>query len=328
MSMRIKPSHILLFIFILIAVTVRIYMFLNTDRFNEEEAFRRMDSYRFATHPLKIFRDTSLICTTSGCQRGFLFLNSLLMHFVDDPVLMPRLSSLIFGILVIIPYYLLVSSVFSQEIALASVFALAFYPVHVQLSVTSLGNAGAIFFVILSAYFFTRYLQINNIKENKIYLTASIIFAALATSFRAETSLLIIIFSLILLQERRFKAAIIFFIFSYTYVISRLWIERGFLCFLHVATGFENWNWPFNLFSAHTELSGLGKIRFFIWFDRLFHSFSLPLSVLGFLGIVSAFKNKKQYMVFLSCFFGFFIFLTIRDLIHTSTPFMRYSSFF
>ncbi|MCX5701439.1 MAG: hypothetical protein NTW64_00435, partial [Candidatus Omnitrophica bacterium] len=47
-----------------------------------------------------------------------------------------------------------------------------------------------------------------------------------------------------------------------------------------------------------------------------------------FLGIVSAFKNKKQYMVFLSCFFGFFIFLTIRDLIHTSTPFMRYSSFF
>lgn len=326
MFIRIKFSFLLVCIFILFAIVLRVFAFLNTDFFNDEEVFRRMDSYTFSQHPLRILSDNSIICVVSGCQRGFLFLNSLLMHFVDNPVLISRLTSLIFGILIIFPYYLLIYSVFSQEIALASTFALAVSPLHIQLSVSSLGNAGAVFFIILATYFLNRYLNKKDEKENIIYLFSSIIFYILATSFRIETTLAICLFSYVLFKEKGLKVSVLFFVFSLAYLISRAWLSFGYTSLLHAATNFENYNWPFSFLCSQQEV--FGRIRFFIWFNRLFQVLSLPLSVLGFLGIASALKNKKRYIIFLLGFFGFFVFLTLRDLIHNSFPFIRYSYIF
>jgi hypothetical protein len=289
-----------------------------------------MYSYRFVENPWEILKGTEIIRDGTGGQKGYYFLNSLLMHFIDKPIIVSRISSFIFGILVLIPYYLLIKSAFSKEVALASFFALIFYPVHVQLSVVSMANAGWILFIVLALYFLMKYLYYkNSLTKPKIYFLLSVVFTILATSFRLEAWLLVFIFPCLLLKERKFKQAGLFFIFSSFYILSTLYLFYRFtgspFRFLQNSLINPTQHKHFlNLLVTRPDMPPYVKYQLFIWFTTLFHTFSFPLSIIGFLGMFFALKDKKQNK-FLLIFWCFFILLTLRQIISNQYPFMRYS---
>jgi hypothetical protein len=275
--------------------------------------------------------------TGTGDQVSSYFLNSLLMHFVDKPVVIPRIVSFIFGVLVIIPYYLLVRLAFPQEVALASVLALVFYPIHVQLSVVQMANAGSIFFVVLAGYFLMQYLYKSDSGKNKIYFTVSIISTILATTFRMDAWFLLIILPLLLLQEKGLKQAVIFFILSSLYIVSVCYVSYNTygnpVFFLRNPLNLNPLIDPaakkgiFRFLLTRADMPSYGKYQGFVWFKTIFYTLSFPLSFLGFLGMLAAFKNKKQYIFFIS-FWIFLLMLTLKQIISNCYPFPRYSSIF
>lgn len=338
--MRIKTSYILVVLIILIAIGVRIFVFFNTDHYDGDSIHRIIGSYRYASHPFNIAQYYIESTGASG-QLSYFFLNTLLMHFVDEPILISRIISFIFGILMIIPYYWLIKLAFSQDIALASIFVLAFYSVHILYSVISLAVAECLFFIILAVYFSMQHLYKTDSKKSKIYFIASIISTILATSFRVDAWPLVVFLSFVFLKEKRLKEALIFFVFSSFYIITisciyykvsgnLLLSSFKTMCLptpvdpaplVFINSSFKGLS---RLLITRPDMPSYGKYQISIWFGTLFYTLSFLLSLLGFLGMFDAFKNKKQYVFFLN-FWCFFILLTLRQIISNHYPDERYS---
>lgn len=336
--LNIKAPYILLCLIILIAIGVRILAFLNTDHYEGDSINRIMPLYGFASSPLNVSAYWSQINGTTH-HLSYIFLNTLLMHFIDEPILTPRIISFIFGILMIIPYYMLIKSAFSQNIALASIFTLAFYSVHILYSVISLAVAECLLFIILAVYFLIRHLYIIDSKKSRVYFFASIISTILATSFRVDAWPLVIFLPLVFLKEKRLKEASVFFVFSSFYILTVSGINYktngSFLlssfntsCLPDQVDSFVNFStfkgWLSRLLITRADMPSYGRYQISIWFSTLFYTLSFLLSLLGFSGMLNAFKNKKQYVFFLN-FWCFFIFLTLRQIIGNHYPDERYS---
>ncbi|MFC1709116.1 glycosyltransferase family 39 protein [Candidatus Omnitrophota bacterium] len=323
-----KTTFLLLIVCLIFAASLRIFTFSNTDHLDFESVFRIMDSYGRVQNPFVFLNTTQVITSGTGGQRGYYFLNSLLMSIFDNPVIVSKITSLLFGLLSIIPYYLLVKLAFSKEIALASVFALAFYSVHIQLSAVAMANTGSIFFIILSLYFLLKYLYFDSGQNSKYSILTSALFCLLATSFRMETWLFIPLATLIIKGEKKYLAAVIFFCLSSIYILNTLYLFNFSLDFLNNPIFHLNVaklpSPVFNLLVTRPNILGQGDYQIFVWIHTLFHTLSLPLTICGFLGALLAFKNKKQ-RIFCLFFLSFFTLSTVRQIISNHQPFIRYS---
>lgn len=336
--MRIKSEYILLCFIILIAGGVRIIAFCNTEHYEGDSINRITGAYRLASYPFNLSQYWEETKVSSG-QLSYLFLNTFFMRFLDEPILISRIITFIFGISMIFPYYLLIKSAFSQDIALISVLALSFYYNHILYSVASLAVAECLFFIILAIYFLMQYLYKYDNKNKKAYLISSIVFTILATSFRLDAWPLVVFLPFLFLKERKLKEALIFFVFSSFYIITTLYLQyktSGNLFLYSLRTScLPNQGVPFmpsslfrrllsGFFITRPDMPSYGKYQIFIWLNTLFYTFSSLLSLLGFFGMVNAFRNKKQYIFFMN-FWSFFILLTLRQVISNHYPDVRYS---
>ena len=315
-----------------LAIIIRAFIFLNTDHLDFESVFRIRDSYQFAGNPLKLLWGTEIIHSGTGCQKGYYFLNSLLMSFIDRPVEICKITSFVFGVFSIIAYYFLIKLCFSRGIALLSAFMLSFYPLHVQLSVVPMGNIGCIFFVILSLYFLMKYLYEQDIGVRRVYFLSSLIFTILATSFRIESWILIVLYPLFILREKRLKDCVLFFIFSAIYVASLFYLfykqDGNPLFFLRnpVFSTPEFTGDHFTFIAKRPEVILYVRYKIFLWIKVLVMTFSLPLTILAFLGMFRALKNNnKIHRKILLFFWIFFIFSTLRYIITEHVFLKRYS---
>lgn len=330
--MRSKTVYILL-ICLLLAIAVRSFIFLNTDHLDFESVFRVHDSYQFADKPFKLLWGTEIIHSGAGGQKGYYFLNSLIMHFIDRPVGVAKMSSFIFGAFSIIAYYFLIRLCFSNGIAMASAFMLSFYPLHVQLSVVPMANSGCIFFTIVSLYFLIKYLHESVEKRRKIYFLTALVFTILATSFRIEAWILIALYPFFILRAKNLKASVLFFILSSLYVASIFYIfyeQQGDpVSFLRnpVFSTSEFKGGHFTFIARRPEVTLYVKYKIFLWIKIIAMTFSLPLTILAFLGMVFVFRrNNKDQHRFLLIFWIFFILSTLRYIITEHAVLTRYSA--
>lgn len=327
--MNTKTLYVFLFLFlcITIACALRCFVFFNTQHLDSESMVRIIFSYRFSENPWKLLPGTKIIEYGTGGQQWYYFLNALLIHTFDHPIFISRFSSLIFGLLVIIPYYLLVKSSFSIPIAICSTLSLCFYVIHVQLSVSSMANAGYILFVVLAFLFLTLYFSSEY--KKRVYFWNSIIFTILATSFRLEAWILVIIFPSFLLFQRRKRDALIFLILSSLYIFKTVLSfyqtggPFGFLQNTLINPDFSHRGFTFLI--TRPDIPFGINYQFSIWVFILIHTLSPVIFFLGLTGMYFSLRDKRQ-LRFLILFWSFFLLLTVRQVVSNQYPYTRYSA--
>lgn len=304
---------------IIFAFIMRAYWFFRTGHLDGESHFRIWDSYAVAENPFVLLINTPP--GGGGGQAGYYFINSLLMHFIDEPVLVAKISSFCFGIFSIVAYYAFVNIAFGPIIALGSIFMFSLYALHIQLSIVAMGNAGLLFFVIVSGFYLMKYLEQTRTSLYDIRLILLIVFTIIATSFRLEAWLLVPLFSLILLREKGLIVSVLFGVLSASFVWSVLW-----LC-VH----FKGDVWMFlrsSLFQPSVQKPALIPRIFqqgWTVCASLYGTFSIPLFLCGIYGAAIKIKNKKAVII-LVLFCGYFLMLAIRQIISCHFAFWRYSA--
>ncbi|MDD5746168.1 MAG: glycosyltransferase family 39 protein [Candidatus Omnitrophica bacterium] len=117
----------------------------------------------------------------------------------DLPLLVPRLISLLFGSLLVFPFYHYVKKAFDAPTALFSTIAVAFYSEHIVYSVMATSETAFHFFVFLSLLGFVLFDR----DEKKYLLIGSGVSVGLASLCRYEGMLLIPVMGLFLLRKKR-----------------------------------------------------------------------------------------------------------------------------
>ncbi len=326
-----KIIYLLFFLCVIIAAALRIFVLFHTHHLDFESVFRITESYQYSKiNPWYHFRHLGIISGGTGGQRGFYLLNSLLMSLIDQPDLVARLSSMAFAILSIVFYFPLLRLLFTKEIALASTFALAFYHVHIQLSVAPMANAGFIFFTILSLYCLLRLCFFSNSQNSRLFLLLTAVFTLLGTSFRLEAWLLVLVYPLILLFRKRPLEAVILFILSSVYIANTLYLMHkycgnAFIFLQNPLLHIHGIKTTIGFFAQPENLPSYSSFQGLIWIDTLRYSLSAPLLILGAIGMFSI-RGRRKQAVFFFVFICFLFMLTLRQIISNHSPFTRYVS--
>lgn len=326
-----KIIHLLFFLSIIIASALRVFTFLHTQHMDFESVFRITESYQYSKiNPWYHFWNLGIISGGTGGQRGYYLLNSLLMSIINSPDIIARLSSLFFGILSIVFYFPLLRLLFTKEVSLAATFALAFYHIHIQLSVVPMANAGFILFTILSLYCFFRYCFFSNTNNHFIFLILTAAFTILATSFRLEAWLLVLLYPSILVSQKKPLQAIILLLLSSLYITNTLYLMlkytgNAFMFLQNPLLHIHGAKTSMGFFSQPENLPIYGSFQGLIWIDSLRYSLSSPLLILGAIGMLRVKTHKKQALFFV-LFLSFLTMLTLRQIISNHSPFIRYIS--
>ncbi len=128
------------------------------------------------------------------------YIMGILLWLTGDPVFMPRLVSLFFGLLSLWAFYRAANIVFGRDVAVYSLLIFAFYPLHIMLSVVSLSETVYLFFLLCFIYYFIAYLK--KLKLKHYVLSIACLVPASMTRYEAWV---FIFWGLILLfiQRRR-----------------------------------------------------------------------------------------------------------------------------
>ena len=127
-------------------------------------------------------------------------ISTLWLFNKEEVVLLARLVSLAFGILLLPVYFFLLKEMFDTDIANFGTFFLALYPLHVHLSSVSLTEPIAYFLLFSSLYFLYRFIH----RKKVFYLVISAMALNLSCLLRYESWLFIALFTAILFLEYRF----------------------------------------------------------------------------------------------------------------------------
>ena len=115
-----------LFFLMAIALAVRVVWMLLTDNLLDGDAPCRLyEGINWARHPM-------LFPVNPWLPGHYWFLGTIMWIF-HDVYWIPRIAHLIFGVLVIIPFYLAVKEEFDESIAFNSSIVLALFPYHVYI---------------------------------------------------------------------------------------------------------------------------------------------------------------------------------------------------
>ena len=120
---------------------------------------------------------------------GFMYLSGIFNFFVSDPLISSRILNLIFGTLTVPIFYLLVCRTFDRATALFGAFLLAFLPLHIGLSASSLAEASFLFWLFASLVSLLKATDVA--RRQTFYLILSLVFACIAVTIRYEAWLLI-----------------------------------------------------------------------------------------------------------------------------------------
>jgi len=183
-------------------IIVRIIAFAFTDNVEGDasvriyETLRWMDSPHFITHGVWLPMNY--------------YITALFLWLWNDPLISPRIVSLLTGVLTLFPFCALVKSYFGEKAAIISGMIFAFFIPHIVYSVLGLAEAPFIFFVITAFYFLERFFHKKDC-DWKLFVSA-LIFFIFAEMMRIEFWLLIPFFALFIFLKGYKKYSLFFLI--------------------------------------------------------------------------------------------------------------------
>ena len=220
-----------------------------------------------------------------ACSTLYKYFMASFLFFWRDPILAPKVFSLLFGAFLILPFYGTVKILFNQRIAFISSLLLVCYPLHIVQSSTTTSDAVYYFFIFCSFYYFFRFKDVSG---KLSYLFLSALFFNIASVLRYE-SWVFIPCLFILLWKINIKMSLLFLflllIAPGTHLwLSQLYFHNAFYSFSHPATmGSESvrsanpfydpriYSWLILLWKnsgSGIVLGGLLGIAFAVWLRR------------------------------------------------------------
>ena len=193
----------------LLCATLRIIVFLLTDNVEGDGAVRVYETYRWMDSPHFITGGVWL-------PRNY-YLTALFLWIWNNPLVTPRILSLLAGVLTLFPFCAVVKNYFGEKSAIISGIIFSFYITHMVYSVLGLAEAPFLLFVFTSFYFLS--LALNKEKHFWRFLFLSIIFFIFAEMTRIESWLLIPFFALFLYLRNFKKGAFYFILFASAFPI-------------------------------------------------------------------------------------------------------------
>lgn len=291
------------FIFIS-AFCLRLFLLLQSDNYDGLAIEKTIKA-------INILKDPSILRNYDSAHTplpNYLFALALL--FWNDPFITTRVVSLLFGSLLVFPFYYYLRLAFDQKTALFSLLIACVYPQHVIYSVLSTGETMFHFFLFSSLYFFIKFKA--EASKNS-YLMFSAFLLGCATLCRFEGGLFIPLLTLFLLKGKKMEP---FLFFCIAMILPGWWMLVSYLAnhdplsFLH-ASGVTS-SAQINL---HRDMTGLKLAvldRILFWPKMLWETLTPAVAVSGFLGLgYSLWKKKHLYSV--SLFLTLFLALIYKS---------------
>jgi len=242
------------------------------------------------------------------------------LFFFNQPVIAPRLTSLFFGSLFVIIFYLIIKLNFNKKTAFFSSLLLSFYSLHINLSILSLGEIPANFFLFSSLLIIIRPYK-QHLSLTKILLSSLLL--SISFSLRSEVIIFIIpLTGYIIFQDK--KKGLIFICLSL--VVPAIW-------------AFLNWKvsgdflWRLsdsNIASKQVLLAGkifeskMNFLKKLIGLPSIIAaSLSIPVVILSLLGMINSLR-KRENLFFIFAFMLLFFIFSYKLITNSITPLTRY----
>ncbi len=221
------------------------------------------------------------------------YLMGLILFIWNSPLIAPRVISLIFGALTIIPFYYFIRLVFDAETALYSGIVFCLYAFQVKFSVLTTAEATFHFCLFTSLFFLFRF-KIRKEGRRITDLFLSSIFLNLASMLRFEGWIFVPLFIFVLLGERK-ELVIPFSLLSSIFPL--FWMYTCFRVtgdpFIFATTATRETRFGINETYSISE-------RLWGWPLILCKTLSIPVALLGFIGsIYGLFRKKYFYPAFI-----------------------------
>lgn len=214
------------------------------------------------------------------------------IYFWNNPLLSPRIFTVIFGIAVIIPFYLLIKILFNERIAFYSGLLLVFYPLHAFQSGYTTSDIVFQFFLISALYCFFKFRQ-N--KQRLGVLILSVVLLNIAALLRFESWIFIPLLPLFLCGKK-IKYPLIFF-FSAA-ILPCVWL---FFCYYITKDTFYSFTMPAKTMRAQILSQPAYSKEVLGWLRILSSNIGFHIVLIGLCGIAAAFLRRKSF--YLALFF-------------------------
>ncbi len=260
----------------------------------------------------------------------YLYLTAFMVKILGDSFYSIRYISVIFGTIIIFPYYYLVKLLFNKKIASISTMVLVFLSIHIQYSTFAMSEVPFVFFLITSLYFLFRYK--NSDDRKMVSLMTSAIFLNFASMIRYEGWLFIPIMAIFTLDKisdlkniLRFKDNKTIYFYSFIIVSSLFpifWMIGNYQIHgdaLYGQSWSDNWikiNTALNMDSQWLNPPLIKKI--ITWPGVILHTLNI-VSIFALLGLLISLYKKKN-LEFLSIFFFLIVIFTIKLVNITMLP--------
>ncbi|MEI8012199.1 MAG: glycosyltransferase family 39 protein [Candidatus Omnitrophota bacterium] len=304
-----KSEKIVIFLLLLLTAAVRITFLLNFETLTG-------DASSYVIQALEIFDDPSILCNFSNISSTlFQYALAVWIYVWNDHVIAPRFFSLIFGVLLILPFYGTVKIIFNPRIAFFSCIILIFYPLQVIQSCAPSSDAAYYFFIFCCLYYFFKYKS-DHLVQN-LYLSAFLF--NIAAVLRFESWVFIPIFFLFL-SFKNFKVAFVFLILTM--------ILPGLFLLINQMQQ-HDLLYTFNM-SGRTSMKSIleGGLtydsRLLSWFFLLCKSTGNALTIVGCVGIFSSIILRRHFQLAIF-FIVLFIALTTNSVLLRMVHHERYS---
>ena len=297
---------------VILAASVRIFFILKYDNTMGSPAGNVVESLRIVEDP------SFSLNFNPGCSTLYNYAVASFMFFWRDPVWAPKIFTLVFGIFLVLPYYGTIKVLFNQRIAFFSSCILAFYPLHIQQSISTTANALYYFFIFSSFYYFFRY---KYIKEDTSSLLIAALFFNIAALLRFECWVFIPVLSLLLWDKGKVRAAFFLALLSIAPSIY-LWV-----CQIYFHNALYSFQTPAN--KAYADIAAGSSIfdpGFWSWLFVLWRHSGPSIVVAGLSGVVFAFFFR-QGLGLVPFFIISFLVLSINSYIGRLLQFPYYSVF-
>lgn len=291
-----KKDTLVVFLIFILALGLRLYILASSDNYHGIALGK-------AQYAVEILKDPGIRSNFDPAHAPFPhYIFAAALYLWNDPFLAPRIVSLIFGSLLIFPFYYYVKMSFDQRTALYASLMTCFYSQHVIYSVLSTGETMFHFFLFSSFVFF---LKFNKKRRKVSYLILSAFLLGSATMCRFEGGVFIPLLTLFLLSKRK-KYAVVFFLIAMIlpvwWMFINHWVVHDPFLFLR-----NNDTTVATFFNMARLFSGL-KLDLFDrivgWPKILWEHLTPYTAILGFAGVVYSFVRKKNI-------FPSFLFLTL-----------------
>lgn len=183
----------------LICLLTRLSVFFEARNYDGDTFVRSMGALAWSKAPYFITNADQVTWVFAPLP---FYLNGFALMFWPDLVLVPRLISLLFGALAIIPFYKLVEEYFDAKKAVYAAIAFCFYSLHVRYSAVASSEAINSFFLLSALWLFFRATR-KRTDWNIILAAGSL---AVATMVRYENMIFCLFLSALLFVNDRPKS--------------------------------------------------------------------------------------------------------------------------